>query len=452
MNRVRSSLAVAAAALLLVAALYLLHLTGGWGAFGAAVVITGLLSAWSWRRHRERDAAMPAERLWRRRLWGVTCRTVVVLAAWNAVTFVHYVAPDNGDTVSQRAATWGRDHGFGGVIDYLEAKAYSTPPSKEPAKNLTLDVPTTTAPSTTVGEPTGSSPATTTPAPGIPQPPAPLIPPISPALAGEGQWIPIAQAGGHDTMWATAVRPLPEAGGVQATMVVIDQTNLRAGLFNGSEEPGGTWLRGSRVPADLQPSLLATMNGGFRFEHIKGGYMTEGIVVKPLKAGDATLGVTKQGRLVMGKLGRDLNDDGTWLSLRQNLELIVDNGQSNVAQGIADGVWWGADFGREVYVNRSAVCTLKDGRLAYVLVGKVDAGQLAQSLINLGCVMGMQLDINGTWPAFVTYTPGAAGKLAPHFVDRRMGGNPNRYLTGSTKEFFAFFASASVPAQSVLDH
>jgi hypothetical protein len=235
-------------------------------------------------------------------------------------------------------------------------------------------------------------------------------------------------------------------------MVVIDQTYLRAGLFNGSEEPGGSWARGSTVPAELQPSVLATMNGGFRLQHIKGGYVTEGVVVKPLRVGDATLGVRKKdGVLVLGQWGRDMQDDGSWLSLRQNLELIVDGGQSMVAKGLADGVWWGADYGKKVYVNRSAVCSLKDGRLAYVEVGLVNADQLAQSLVNVGCQMAIQLDINGTWPAYVTYTHNADGSLTPHFVDQRMGGNPRRYLTGSTKEFFAFFDATVAPKQSVLN-
>ena len=64
---------------------------------------------------------------------------------------------------------------------------------------------------------------------------------------------------------------------------------LRAGLFNGSELPGGSWARGDRIPGELYPAAVAAFNGGFRFEHIKGGYYTEGRMVKPLRDGDATL-------------------------------------------------------------------------------------------------------------------------------------------------------------------
>ncbi len=418
-----------------------------------------------------------------------------IVVVWNLISFASYVSTENGDTVSQRMATWGRNHHLASTIDWLEVHVYNDPPSKEPAKALALNSPTlepvvttltttippgatvieqpdTAATATTIppsvasaaagpttGAPTTAAPTTAAPTTAVPAPdtvpapaaPAALAPVFTPPLAGEGQWAPIARAGGVDTMWATSIRPLPAAGGVVASMVVIDQTHVRAGLFNGGEEPGGTWKRGNRVPKDLQPALLAAFNGGFRFEHTKGGYKTEGVELMPLRTGGATLAVGTDGRVRVGQLGRDLFDDGSWISLRQNLILIVDNSQSQVQRGIDQGVWWGADYGREVYVPRSAACEMADGRLAYALVGKVNAAQLAESLINIGCVKAIQLDINGTWPVFFTFGPDSGGNLIGRFVDTRMGGNPYRYLNGSTKEFFAFFDSSLVAPASVLD-
>lgn len=398
-------------------------------------------------------------------LWIVAKSLTAIVVVWTTISFVSYVGHDNGDTTSQRMATWGRDHHLGALIDWMETKVYSTPPSKTPAKRLDFVTATgvlvnqkTVTPVVAAGTHANAPGATsTTAAPRIvvsgpaPVAPAQIAPLITPALAGEGQWTPIAKAAGQDTMWATSLRPMPEAGGVVATVVEIDQTHLRVGLFNGSEEPGGTWARSNRVPVELQPALLAAMNGGFRFEHIKGGYMTEGVTVKPLKQGDATLAVGKDGRITLGSLGREIHDDGSWLSLRQNLILMVDNGRSQIAKGISEGVWWGADYGNKVYVPRSAACVMPDNRFAYVLVSKVDATQLANALINIGCVKAMQLDINGRWPVFFTFAADAGGNVTGQFVDQRMGGDRNRYLTGSTKEFFAFFDATRVPATSVLD-
>ena len=460
----RTLAGLALAALVLLATVALIALTGGLGGLATCVLAAAALTWWALRRHHDADATLRPWQRRHRRAWRAARWLVVTGALWNAVSFASYVVPDNGDTSSQRMATWARDHGLGPVIDRLETWVYSDPPSKEPADDLSLApivtlATTTTAPSTTVPAaattlPTSETVPPTEPPttlPPTPQPPAALMPPINPALPGEGQWVPVAQAAGHDTMWATSIRPLGDVGGVVASMVVIDQTDLRSGLFNGSEEPGGSWVRGNRVPGELQPALIAAINGGFRLEHIKGGYMTEGKVVKPLRNGDATVAIARDGTLFIGALGTDIVDDGSWASLRQNLILIVDGGVSQVQRGIAEGVWWGADFGREVYVARSAICELADGRVAYLMVDDVNAEQLAQTLVNVGCVQAIQMDINGGWPQFNVYVHNLDGTLDPHFVDQRMSGNRYRYLTGSTKEFFAFFDATLVPSPSALD-
>ncbi|MCB9380810.1 MAG: phosphodiester glycosidase family protein [Acidimicrobiaceae bacterium] len=442
-GRVRQVASLAIAGALIVTSIWLAHVTGGAGAmaFGLAALAAGI--GWKWWRGTFRGVR-----------WVAAVALVGSLALWNAVSFTSYVRRENGDTVSQRMATWGRNHGFGPVIDYLETVVYNDPPSRDPADELALrpvaSTTTSVAAPTTTAAPDPST-TTTEPPPPPPQAPAALAPFFQPALGGEGQWVPIGWAGGEEAVWATSIRPLPDAGGVVATIAVFDQTHLRAGMFNGHEEPGGTWARGDHIPVDLQPALVAAWNGGFRFDHFKGGYKTEGVELRPMRDGDATLAVATDGRLVLGVYGRDLVDDGTWVSLRQNLIPIVDGGVSQVRRGIREGVWWGADNGDEVYVPRSAACTMADGRLAYLMVGDVDAEQLAQSLINVGCVTAMQLDINGTWPTFFYYEHGPDGSLTPHFLDTRMRGTTRKYLDTSTKEFFAFFDVGLVPEQSVLD-
>jgi len=273
---------------------------------------------------------------------------------------------------------------------------------------------------------------------------------VDPPLDGEGQWQPIATAAGSSAVWATSLRPLPAYPSVTSSLALIDTTNVRAGLFNGSEIPGGRgWQRGNKVPDDLQPAIVAAFNGGFRLEHIKGGYETEGRVVKRLVDGEATLAISRTGQIAIGQLGRDLSDDGSWLSLRQNLPLMVDDGVSQVANH--SGVWWGTDYHNKIYVTRSAVCIVGDGHLLYATVGPVDAPMMADALVNVGCVRAMQLDINGQWPTFVTYDTRDDGSRQGVFLDRRMGGDADRYLRGSTREFIALFDASKVPTPSELD-
>ena len=244
-----------------------------------------------WRRIRRTHRVRTARQQQRHDLWVVAKSLLAIFVLWNGISFVRYVGHDNGDTLSERIATWGRDNHLGGVIDVLEAHLYSTPPSKRPAGKLALagavtlpgtpatlpgsaspgGQPSQARPAQAAGVPTGAAGAhaptnsVSVPTSPPPTPPTPLNTFFAPALEGEGQWTAIARAAGQDAMWATSIRPLPAFGGVVASMAVIDQTHLRAGLFNGAEEPGGSWKRANRVPVELQPALIAAMNGGFRF-------------------------------------------------------------------------------------------------------------------------------------------------------------------------------------------
>ena len=436
--RWKTVVSVAIALVLGLTATWFMFVTAGVGGLLTTAVVAAVLTVVVARRR------LPSPR---RTLWTSVWAVLAVSIIWTSVSVIDYVFPTEGEPVSGMMAAWARNHGLGDIVDYLETVAFSDPPSKDPAKALSLDA--TPVASTTTVRPRPDAPTTTT----IYAPPAPEPVPalVQPALQGEGNWIPIAKAGGQDAVWAMGVRPLPEFGSVVASVALIDQTYMRAGMFNGSELPGGRWARGDRIPGELYPAAVAAFNGGFRFEHIRGGYFTEGQMVKPLRDGDATLAVDTDGQIVLGVYGDDIEKMGPWVSLRQNLILIVEDGVSQVDYGESIGVWWGADFGDEVYVPRSAVCTMKDGRLAYALVEKVNAAQLAQSLINIGCVRAMQLDINGSWPSFYTFEHAPDGSIIPHLLDGRMRAPEQRFIRGSKKEFFAFFDSTLVPTPSVLD-
>jgi hypothetical protein len=395
---------------------------------------------------------------------------MMVFGAVTAWSLGSYVLKDNGDTPQQRAVSWARNHHLGRVVDFVERHKYASAPSQtKPATELgrpdnsiattttAITTTTTTAaplPTTTVA---GALPATTTTvAPTTTTTVAPwriapanITAPVQPTLDGEGVWTPIASAGGAEAIWATSIRPLVAFPSVVGSFAVIEQTALHAALFNGNDIPGGKgWALPNRVPEDHHPALLAAFNGGFRFEHIKGGYKTEGRVVRELKDDEGTIAIDRKGRVTIGQYGRDFTDDGSYISFRQNLPLLVDAGKGQVEANSA--TWWGADYGDVIFVVRSSVCVLADGRLMYGVVGKVDAKLLADSLVAMGCQRAMQLDINGTWPTFQTFPADADGAKHGSFLDKRMGGSRDRYLTGSTREFVAFFDPTLFPPNSTV--
>ena len=353
----------------------------------------------------------------------------LALVAWSYGSFV--IRSDDGD-FTQRSANWARNHHLGMFVDKMEQWRYSKPPSTKPAEELdlaasTISVATTVPPSTTI-------------APELSVEPENLTPVVTPALPDEGVWKPIATTSdGKVVAWATSIRPLPDHASVVATFVTIDQESLTAGLFNGYELPGGSWINDSHLRGNQINSVIATFNGGFRFEHFRGGYFTEGKMLKELKDGEATFAISNEGKVLIGQYGRDMTNDGTWKTLRQNLPLVVDGGKDNVANN--PGVYWGTDYHDTIYVLRSAVCQAKSGAVIYAIAGDVDINLLSQTLIIGGCERAMELDINGNWPRLITYTNLGSRDRKGILVDNRME-TPDRYLLDSRKDYFAFFDPA----------
>ena len=438
----------------------------------------------------------------RRLLLRVIGAVVAVFLLVVAISATQYVRAHPRDPLQQNLASWARENNMGPVVDKLEAWLHNDPPAVAPADSLALAITPTADPivqtsttvtssskesstSTTVPDiitplqirptvatsscpvdntvatvitssTTTSSTTTTVPVPGtsttttsttIPTKPADIQSQILPALPGEGSWQAIMRVRTKPIVYATSLRPLWCYGSVVATMATFDPTRVHTAMFNGTEMPGGTgWKNGSKIRGSALRSLIASFNGGFRFEHQPGGYVTEGKTVRKMRKGYATLAISADGTSTVGVWGDTINDDGSWASLRQNLPPLVHNGKSVYAN--YPKVDWGQDYGNKVYNFRSAICLRTDGLLMFVAVGKVNIGMLADTLVVLGCQTGMELDINGEWPYFAVYNDFGKAARWGEVIDNRMG-DPNRHLNGSTKEFFALFDPETLPAGAV---
>ena len=311
--------------------------------------------------------------------------------------------------------------------------ATTTPSPTTTVETTTTTSSTTTTTTTLPGETTTTTTTTTT----LPARPTDVVPQVTPVLRGEGEWIAVARVRTKPMIYATSLRPLWCYGSVVATMATYDPNKVRAALFNGTEIPGGKgWKNTSKIKPTAAKSLVASFNGGFRFEHEPGGYVTEGKTIRKLRKGYATFGIRTDGTSTIGVWGKNMTDDGTWASLRQNLPPLIEDGK--VVYHTYDKVDWGKDFDNKVYNFRSAACVRTDGLMMFVAVGKVNIAMLADTLLVAGCSTAMQLDINGTWPYFAVYDNFGKPKRNGKIIDTRMG-DPNRHLNGSTKDFIALF-------------
>ena len=86
-----------------------------------------------------------------------------------------------------------------------------------------------------------------------------------------------------------------------------------------------------------------------------GGYYTDSKTVIPLRTGAASFVVYKNGSATVAQWGRDVTMGPDVVSVRQNLDLLVDNGQVVPAVYSSDPTQWGTTLGGGLYVWRSGL-------------------------------------------------------------------------------------------------
>jgi uncharacterized protein YigE (DUF2233 family) len=222
----------------------------------------------------------------------------------------------------------------------------------------------------------------------------------------------------------------------------MDTKLLRAALFAGTQEPGGSsWYRYSEVPTTTRSRLAFTFNSGFRMNDARGGWYSEGRMAVPLVNGAASIVIDKNGTITVGQWGRDVRMTPDVVSVRQNLELIVDHGRPVPSLASDSFQMWGATLGNQALVWRSGVGVLPDGALVYAAAPGLSIRSLAALLADAGCVRAMELDINTDWTTANSYTaaPHSSFGTSPHKLLSDMIRSEYRYLVPDERDFFALF-------------
>jgi hypothetical protein len=259
---------------------------------------------------------------------------------------------------------------------------------------------------------------------------------------GEGVWVPTKIAvNGTTAIYIARVRPDNVHTSMYATVAWFDPHLLAFQQVPGTKLPEGNFSHGSgMVPQRLQPYYMAAFANGFHMRDSQGGAIMHGIVVKPLVAGKATLLTYPDGAIRVIQWGRDSYPAG-FTSARQNLDLMVDHGVSQVLsedQAKWGLVWYGTGSGKN-FIWRTGIGVRADGSVVYVQSQALSAGSLANLLVRAGAVTAMALDMNKAWSNADLYGPyGTHGKaFNPD--------NPNStraFSRPSTRDFIAVYAKS----------
>jgi len=360
----------------------------------------------------------------RRRIMAVAAATLGALLLWLAISLGGALTnPALGSSVGARAAEWFREHGGASIVVWAENEWYSHHPPK---------VGGALAPGTIHASKVVTAPAAVT-VPHLPAP-APITPIASPPVAGEGQWSPAGRlVDGLPAIYETMLRPSAIHTSYVVGVAWMDTELLRATLYSGSQIPGGgPYSHTAPISPTDATTLVSAFNAGFLMSDANGGYYTDNKTIIPLRTGAASFVVYKNGSATVAQWGRDATMGPNVVSVRQNLDLLVDNGQVVPAAYSPDPTQWGATLGGGLYVWRSGLGVTANGALVYVGGPGLDIADLATILVRAGAVRAMELDINTDWVNYSTYGPSTPGGPAAPANGTEllpgMTGTPGRYF------------------------
>jgi hypothetical protein len=353
-----------------------------------------------------------------------------LVLVWLGWSVGGYLAAPGTDSAAARLAEWGRDHYLGGVVTALERAQYQRHRPKVGG------VPSGGIPIRGSAGPTISAVGATTPAPA----PVRILAPGG-ALPGEGRWQTVVTVRGLPAVRVAYLRPDRVHTSYLVGLMWLDPKLVSGSLMPGTRDPGGTWPEPTKLTPALRRTVVAAHNGGFRLPggQSRGGYYSDGRTVAALRTGAASLVIYRNGTAAVGAWGREVAMSPRVRSVRQNLDMLVDNGAVSPSCPDNNSLTWGYTVGSRYYVPRSGFGTTANGGLIYV-------GGPAMSVCTLGAVLqaagarrAMELDINTDWITGAYYTHGAGGVI-PHKLSASVGPGPTHYFSETSRDWFAWFA------------
>jgi hypothetical protein len=367
---------------------------------------------------------------WRRVLPAILVGVVLSgsVAGWSVAGALR--APGT-DSAAARLAEWGRDHGFDGLITWLETQQYEhhrPPTGGIPVGGIPRDG---AAPPTLVKMGPKALPA-----------PPPLHPPpdLSP-LPGEGQWVTVLAVRGQPAVRVAHVRPDREHTSFLVGVLWIDPTLVRGQLHPGFQDPGGTWQAATSLTPAEQRSVVAAFNAGFRLNGAShGGYYSEGRTARPLVDGAASLVLRTDGTATVGAWNREVRMGPDVVSVRQNLVPLVEDGQVNPTCQSGGTAQWGSTVGQVAFIHRSGFGVTAGGGEVYVGGPALSVCSLGKILQGSGVARGMELDINPHWVSGAYFHPAPDGPPQAFQLFPGEKVSAEHYLSPSSRDWYGFYA------------
>ncbi len=269
------------------------------------------------------------------------------------------------------------------------------------------------------------------------------------AAPGDGQWVPMVDPRHPDDsprMLKMLLHPDKSRSWAELFVVALDMRQVEVKPVIGYQEPASEakeaqgYTRFAKIPEQDYPDLLAAFNGGFMAEHGHYGMMLDGITFLPPREDSCTLAKYDDGSLHVGTWKNLKADEARMVWYRQAPPCMAEGGKLNPLLSLDRPTKWGATLDGNTVIRRSAVGINQTGDVLFVAItNHTTAPALAKGMAFAGAVTIAQMDVNWSYPKFVTYEPdkGQKDKLVPAALADGFEFSPDLYLRErAMRDFF----------------
>jgi hypothetical protein len=272
------------------------------------------------------------------------------------------------------------------------------------------------APSAATAAPSASA-ATPSVAPFTLKDPGPALKAWS--APGDGKWVPMVDArrpGEPPYMLKTLLHPDAGRSWAEVFVVAVDLRRVRLYAVAGTREPaadspdGEKYERTALIPSEHDEELLGAFNGGFMTEHGGYGMKIDGVTLVKPKPNACTIAVYADDSLRIAPWHDIAADEPRMRWFRQAPECMWSGNVLHPGLVGGKGLKWGATLDGDTVIRRSAIGLNAARDVLYVsITNHTSARVLADGMHHCGAVDVAQLDVNWSYPKFVTFEPGDAG-------------------------------------------
>ncbi|MET0795304.1 MAG: hypothetical protein ABW061_27545 [Polyangiaceae bacterium] len=277
---------------------------------------------------------------------------------------------------------------------------------------------------------------------------------------GDGEWLGVLDARHPNEpprMFKTLLHPDKGRSWSEVFVVAIDLKQVRVYPVAGTQEPqpdsdeARRYVREGKIPADRQPSLIAAFNGGFMTEHGGYGMKLEDVTIAKPKPRACAIAYYKDESLRIGSWQALAAGEADMVWFRQTPECMWEGDKLHAGLQAGAGLKkWGATVDGETVIRRSAIGLNADRSVLYVAItNHTSARVLADGLHHAGASDVAQLDVNWSYPKFVTFEPiGHTAVLHPVPLAPGFEYSDDEYLRKKEKRDFFYILRRESPSDA----